>query len=260
MENRKFTKAIVKPPAASFIYGLSTAGLGAPDHPLALRQHAAYRDALTRRGVEVIVMEADPDHPDSTFVEDTAVLTHTTAVLTIPGADSRKGEVAFITPLLSQYFERIEHIESPGTLDGGDICEADDHFLIGISARTNPEGARQLAAILKSEGYDSTLVPLSPRDRALHLKTSIAYIGEGRLVVTQDYAQRPEFSRFHPIVVAPEEAFAANCIRVNDCIFLPSHCPTLTTQLNALGYQTENLDVSEYQKLDGGLSCLSLRF
>src|SRR5690349_10281542 len=155
-----YTRAIVRPPAASFAQGLTAAGLGRPDLSKALEQHANYCAALEQCGVELTRLAADAEHPDSTFVEDTAILTRDCAVLMRPGAPSRAGEVASIANLLPEFYSRIHRIIAPGTVDGGDICQADRHFFIGISERTNLEGARQLAGLLEREGFTSTQVDI----------------------------------------------------------------------------------------------------
>ncbi len=262
-----FTHAIVRPPAESFAQGLTTQELGAPDYRLALEQHAACCLALRDCGLELIELPPDPRYPDSTFVEDVAVLPHRSAlragkvaILTNPGAASRVGEVAAIRPVLAGLFDRLEAITPPGTLDGGDVCQADGHAFIGVSARTNPEGARQLAGLLAREGFGSTLVDIRGLEGILHLKSGLAYIGDNRLVVWEALAGHPAFQAYQRLVVRPEEAYAANCLRVNAAILLPAGAPRLHADLLRLGCRVITLDMSEFHKMDGGLSCLSLRF
>ena len=124
-------------------------------------------------------------YPDSTFVEDTALLTPRGAVLTRPGAASRRDEVESIAPVVRDYFSNVYSIEEPGTLDAGDVCEAGDHFFIGISRRTNEHGAKQLAAILDSFGYSASLIDIRGVSNILHLKSGMAYLSDRRLVVTE---------------------------------------------------------------------------
>src|SRR4029078_7239496 len=140
-----FTRAIVRPPGPHFSDGLTTVDLGIPDYEVALKQHIYYVAALNACGLEVSSLPIDDSHPDSTFVEDTAILTRRCAILTRPGAESRRGEVESIGRELKNSFNEVRSISGPGTVDGGDICEAGDHFFIGVSARTNEDGARQLA-------------------------------------------------------------------------------------------------------------------
>lgn len=260
MSNIQFTRAIVRPPAPNFAAGLTTADLGAPDVPTALAQHAAYCRALQDCGVELTFLEADLRYPDSTFVEDAAVLTPARAVLTNPGAPSRKGEVEAIRPALERYYLHLDAITAPGTLDGGDICEAGSHFFIGLSERTNVEGARQLAAILARDGYTPHFIPVTGIPGILHLKSGIAFLGDNRLVLIDAFADHPAFQGFEVLRVDPAETYAANCLRVNAHVLLPQGFPRLQAAIVALGYPVVPLAMSEFQKMDGGLSCLSLRF
>ena|ERR1051325_1005220 len=156
-----FTCAIVRPPAPNFVAGLTTAGLGVSDYRRALEQHEAYCAAMERCGLSLTRLEPDPDYPDSTFVEDVAILTERCAILTRPGAPSRRGEIESVRNVLSQFFPSLHEIESPGTVDGGDICQAGEHFFIGLSARTNEAGGRQLSEILTKAGYASSLVDIT---------------------------------------------------------------------------------------------------
>jgi dimethylargininase len=134
-----FTHAIVRPPGATFAAGLTSSNLGPPDLTLALKQHDAYCRTLEHLGLCLDRLPADPDYPDSTFVEDTAIVTSKGAILTRPGAPSRAGEVDSMRVALGRYFSELDQITAPGTLDGGDVCEAGDHFFIGVSHRTNEE-------------------------------------------------------------------------------------------------------------------------
>ena len=256
----KFRHALVRPPAASFAQGLTSAGFGPPDLQLALAQHSAYCDALRRCGLEVRVLAPDGRYPDGTFVEDTAILAERVAIPTIPGAPSRVGEVASIAQAIAGYRPDVQHIVAPGSVDGGDICQADAHFFIGLSARTNDEGARQLADILRAHGYTASMVDIRSNRTLLHLKSGIAWLGDGRLVLTSDFPSVPEFSRYQLIRITPAESYAANCVRINEHVLIAAGFPHFAGALGALGLATIALDMSEFRKMDGGLSCLSLRF
>lgn len=258
-----FKNAIVRIPGDNFSEGLTSVGqgaLGLPVYTKVLEQHAAYCKALEACGLQLTVLEKDLDHPDSTFVEDTAVLTKNAAVLTRPGAESREGEVARIREPLLRFFRKHHEITAPGTVDGGDICEAGNHFFIGVSHRTNEEGARQLGAFLAQEGYTSSWVDIRAMTTILHLKSGLSCIGENTLVVMEEMAGRPEFKDYRLIRVSEAESYAANCVRINDRVFLPSGFPGLEASLKQHGFSPLTLDMSEYRKMDGGLSCLSLRF
>jgi dimethylargininase len=259
-----FTKAIVRLPASNFADGLTTVSLGTPDFATTVEQHARYCEALVQCGLSLTHLEADARHPDSTFVEDVAVLTPRGAILTLPGAASRAGEVAHMRTVLPAFYPKLADIVAPGTLDGGDICEAGEHFIIGISLRTNEEGARQLAAWLEGLGYTTSFVDIRQTPGILHLKSGIAFIGDdggkGHMLVIEALADHPALQQFKLVIVAPGEEYAANCVRVNGHVLMPSGFPQLASTLHELGYAVIALDMSEYQKMDGGLSCLSLRF
>jgi dimethylargininase len=255
-----FTHAIVRQPASNFSAGLTGAGLGAPSYERALEQHDAYCTALEQCGLTLTRLELDPNYPDSTFVEDTAILTERCAVLARPGAPSRTGEVASMRSVLTTFFSSVPAIESPGTLDGGDVCEAGNHFFIGISERTNEAGARQLAGLLGSFNYACSFVDIRGVKGVLHLKSGLAYLGEARLAVIEALSSRAEFRDYDLVSVNADEEYAANCVRVNDRVLLAAGYPSWERKLRDLGYQTIALEMSEFRKMDGGLSCLSLRF
>jgi dimethylargininase len=257
----KYTKAIARLPGRNFSAGLTTAaGDSRPDIDKALAQHAAYCAALSACGLDVTVMNADEDHPDGTFVEDTFVIAEGIAVATRPGAKSREGEVAAVAATVRRFISNHERIEAPGTVDGGDICQAEKHFLIGISARTNEAGASQLAAILARHGFTASMIDIRAHESLLHLKSGIAYIGEQRYVVAPGFPSVPDTARFEKIEVIAGEGYAANCVRVNGEVLIAAGFPKLAASLTSLGYRVRALEMSEFAKMDGGLSCLSLRF
>jgi dimethylargininase len=206
----------------------------------------------------LIRLPAEEEYPDSTFVEDTALLTPRGAVLTRPGAESRRGEVESIEPVIRAHFDNVHSIEAPGTLDAGDVCEAEDHFFIGISRRTNEHGAKQLARILDSFGYTSSLIDIRRLSNILHLKSGLAYLPGKRLVIIDALRELKEFSGYNLIRLNSTEEYAANCLSLNGKILIASGFPALQHEL--AGDSIISLDMSEFQKMDGGLSCLSLRF
>lgn len=255
-----YSRAIVRPPGSSFSEGLTQANLGVPDLRLALQQHAAYCAALEKCGLFLTKLDPDPRFPDSTFVEDTAVLTSHNAILTHPGALSRRGEVSGMEQVLAGIYPSLKKIPSSGTLDGGDVCQVEGHFFIGLSERTNEVGAQQLAEFLKADGYTSSFVDIRGLDNMLHLKSGMAYLGDMRMILTQELAALESFNGFEIIPVDPNENYAANCLRINDFVLLPAGHPGIAMTLSSLGYTTLTLEMSEFEKMDGGLSCLSLRF
>ena len=257
----RFTNAIVRLPGANFSQGLTTSATkSAPDIGKALEQHAAYCRALAACGLDVTLIEADTQYPDGTFVEDTFVIAEGVAIATRPGAKTRIGEVASVAAALRRFRPRWEQIEAPGTVDGGDICQADDHFLIGLSARTNEAGAAQLAAILARHHYSSSTVDIRGHSSLLHLKSGIAYIGERRFLMTTGFPPVDEIADAERIEVSAIEAYAANCVRVNDDVFVAAGFPNVASALTKRGYRVRAIDMTEFAKMDGGLSCLSLRF
>ncbi len=259
-----FSRAIVRPPSANFGAGLTTVNLGKPDYSRALEQHEAYCAALEQCGLALTRVEADPRYADSTFVEDVAVLTTDCAIVMRPGAPSRAGEVVGVREVLEQFYPSLKSIDEPGTVDGGDVCEVvcevGKHFFIGISERTNADGAEQLAALLATCGYTSTLVNVREVKEILHLKSGLAYLGDGRLALIGALADRREFRDYDLVRVDAGEEYAANCVCVNDYVLVVAGYEAFERKLQILGYQTLALDMTEFQKMDGGLSCLSLRF
>ena len=201
-------------------------------------------------------MEPDDAYPDATFVEDTAIVTARGAILTRPGAPSREGEVHSMAKCLRQFHADLCVIAAPGTVDGGDICDADGHFLIGVSARTNEHGAHQMAQHLRRLGYTSSLVDIRANPALLHLKSGVAYLGEGLWVADGGIA----LDARDPILVPRSEAYAANCVRVNGAVLVAAGYPRTSAALASRGCRVVPLEMSEFRKMDGGLSCLSLRF
>ena len=252
-----FKHAIVRIVSKNFQYGLTSSKLGKPDYNKALIQHSNYIEALRKCGLKVLTLKADDRFPDSTFVEDTAVINEDLAIIANLGATSRKGEEIEIRKVLDKFYENVESIEKPGTLDGGDVLRVEDQYFIGISKRTNKVGALQLKEILKKYGYSCSLVKLK---EVLHLKTGVAYIGDKNLIVSGEFIDNPLFQDYNIIKVDEDESYAANCIRVNNYVLIADGYEKLINSISSLGYKVLKLDITEFRKMDGGLSCLSLRF
>jgi dimethylargininase len=255
-----FRYATVRPPGDNFAQGLTSSWLGAPDFAVASAQHHDYCAALEACGLELLRLPPDLEHPDSTFVEDTAVLTERLAILARPGAISRLQEVAGVKDCIQRHYSIVREIEPPGTLDGGDICDAGLHFFIGLSHRTNEAGARQLCQFLSADGYTSSTVDIRGVSSILHLKSGIAHLENRDLVVMEELAGRDEFAGYNLIRVMPKESYACNCVLVNRHVLVPAGFPYVAGELERRGYKTIELEMSEFRKMDGGLSCLSLRF
>ncbi|HEX3950381.1 MAG TPA: arginine deiminase family protein [Steroidobacteraceae bacterium] len=257
----RFSNAIVRLPGPNFSEGLTTSTRKrVPESAKALQQHAAYCSALQACGLHVTVMEADLQYPDGTFVEDTFVIAERVAIAMRPGAKTRIGEVASVAATLRRFTPRWEQIEAPGTVDGGDICQADEHFLIGLSARTNEAGAAQLTAILARHHYTASTVDIRGHASLLHLKSGIAYLGARRFLVVHGFPAIDAMADADRIEVAQSDAYAANCIRVNDHVLIAAGFPQVAAALKEQGLGSLTLEMSEFAKMDGGLSCLSLRF
>ncbi|MCI7145313.1 MAG: arginine deiminase family protein [Clostridiales bacterium] len=256
----KFNNVIVRRPCKAICDGITSAPeLGQPIYEKALEQHDKYIEALKKCGVEVTVLEADERYPDSCFVEDPALITRKCAIITNPGAESRNGEKNEIIGAVKKFFpeDKIEYIKDPGTLEGGDVMMVGDTFYVGLSARTNAEGIRQLTEILNKYGLECVQVPL---EKVLHLKTGVNYLENNNMLVSGEFIEKPEFQKYNKIVIPEEEAYAANCIWVNDTVIVPEGYPAVLKAVQDAGYKTLLVDTSEFRKIDGGLSCLSLRF
>lgn len=220
-------------------------------------QHNAYIKALEQCDVSIQVLPANEAFPDSTFVEDTAVLTPEFAIICNPGAESRNDEIQEMEPVLKEYYTNLHYIKTPGFVDGGDVLQIENKFYIGISDRTNEKGAEQFKDIVENNGYEATIVPL---EKFFHLKTGVSYLGNDIIVVAGEFIDHPVFNDYKKIIVPDEEEYAANCIRVNDYVIVPEGFPQTKEQINDAGFKTIEVPTTEFQKHDGGLSCLSLRF
>ncbi|MGM0666465.1 MAG: dimethylarginine dimethylaminohydrolase family protein [Bacteroidota bacterium] len=257
MIRQLFTRAILRKPGLSMIRGLRSTDLGTPGYELALRQHTNYARALQLCGLETIVLEADESYPDSVFVEDTALLTPECTIICRPGAESRRGETAGIKPVIEKYYKTIYEVKAPGTVEAGDIMMVGSHFYIGLSERTNREGAGQLISFLEGHGMTGSMVELKD---VLHLKTGVSYLENNTLLAAGEFPLKKEFQSFNIIDIDLSESYAANCIWVNGNVLVPAGYPGTRDKIRDAGYNIIEIDVSEFRKLDGGLSCLSLRF
>jgi dimethylargininase len=239
------------------VNGLTSANLGIPDYEKAVEQHVAYTEALKKADLQVRVLPASEEYPDSTFIEDTALLTPDCAIITNPGAPSRQGEVHGIKSILGEYFREMVAIKPPGTVDGGDILTVGKHCYVGLSKRTNEYGANQVIEILNHYDFTGSIIKL---ENMLHLKTGVAYLENNNLVACGELLRHKDFQKFNLVKISEDESYAANCVWINDLVLIPSGFPKAKNSIEMAGFETFELDVSEFQKLDGGLSCLSLRF
>ena len=255
-----FKNVIVRTPSKSIIDGItSNPQYGKPNYELALKQHEKYIEALKSCGVNVTVLPAMEEFPDSCFVEDTAVLTPNCAIISNPGADSRREESKYMVDTIKKFYrdDQIEYITSPGTMEGGDVMMVGNHFYIGLSARTNEEGCKQFISALEKHGHTGSIVPL---EKVLHLKTGLAYLENNNLLVAGEFVDKEVFSKYNKIIISEDESYSANCIWVNNKVLVPAGYEKTKAAIEKAGYEVIVVDTSEYRKIDGGLSCLSLRF
>ena len=256
----KFSHVIVRKPARSLIDGITSAPeLGKPDYELACKQHGDYIAALKQCGVDVTELPALEEYPDSCFVEDPRSSRAWEPSSPIPAPKAATARRSRSEPAVRQFFddEHIKRIVAPGTLEGGDVMMVGDHFYVGRSARTNEEGIRQFIEILEGWGLEGSEVPL---EYVLHLKTGVNYLEDGNMLVSGEFVTKPDFQQYNLIEIPEDEAYAANCIWVNGTVIVPEGYPAVLKAVQDAGYKTLTVDTSEYRKLDGGLSCLSLRF
>ena len=221
------------------------------DYERARMQHEQYVALLRELGCEVIEMPADDAYPDCVFIEDTAIVLDDVAVITRPGAESRRGEVDAVADAL-QRLRPIVRIEAPATIDGGDVLVLGDRIFVGLSSRTNEEALAQLARLTGRE-----VVPVRTHG-ALHLKTAITRVGERTLLVNRAWVDVAPFDGWELIDAHPEEPFGANAVRLRDAIIYPTAFPKTAARLEARGLHLKRVDADELAKVEGGVTCCSL--
>ena len=253
----QFTHAIVRQPAKSIIRGLRAVDVGSPDYDKMICDHKGYVDALTSAGVAVINLTALDKFPDGQFVEDTALCLPEAVILMRPGAPSRLGEVNEISPKLRDLFKAVFAIEQPGHIEGGDILVTGKEILVGRSARTDENGVRQLSEIVTPLGYVIREIFTPPE--ILHFKTDCSLLSPHEILSTKRLEASGCFDGYRVINVADGEEAAANAIRVNDYVIMPAGFPRTKAILEEHDYKVKVINNTECAKLDGGMSCLSLR-
>lgn len=255
----RFTHAICRLPAPSITRGLRAVDTGAPDLAIMLAHHADYVAALRATGAEVTVLPALPDYPDSVFVEDTALCLPEGAVVMRPGAPSRLGEAAEMAPHLAALYGSVRRIAGADSfIEGGDILVTETEILVGRSARTNAAGIAELAAIVAGWGWRLREVETPPG--VLHFKTDCSLLDGGTILSTRRLSASGCFAGYRVLDVAEGEEAAANTIRFNDRVLMPAGFPATRATIEAAGYRVVEIGNSECARLDGGMSCLSLRF
>lgn len=254
----RFTHAITRRPGRSIIGGLRAVDMGAPDLDLMLEHHAAYVAALRATGAKVVELDAAESFPDSVFVEDTALCLPEGAVVMRPGAPSRLGEAAEMAPHLRALYGKVLEITGPGFIDGGDILVTEREILIGRSARTDAAGIAELTELVAPWGHKVREVFTPPG--VLHFKTDCSLLDGNTILATKRLAASGCFDGYRVIHTAPGEEAAANSIRFNDVVLMPAGFPGTRAAILAAGFAIMEIGNSECAKLDGGMSCLSLRF
>jgi dimethylargininase len=235
---------------------LSFVARTAIDLDRAVAQHAAYRDALRALGCEVVSLPAQPDMPDAVFVEDVAIVLDEVAVLTRPGATSRRHEGASVAEALARY-RPLSKIQAPGTLDGGDVLRVGRTLFVGEGARSNTAGIAQLRVLLEPFGYDVRAVPTRG---CLHLKSAVTQVADDTLLVQPEWVDTSAFDGYRLIEIDPAEEHAANVLQIGERVVHPACFPKTRERLEAAGIQVVPVDLSELQKAEGAVTCCSLVF
>jgi len=222
----------------------------------AVEQHRCYEECLARLGVRIVRLPAEPDLPDSVFVEDTAIVLDELAIITRPGATSRRAETESVADLLSD-FRPLKFIQSPATLEGGDVMRVDRTLYTGLSARTNLEGIEQLRVIAEPYGYEVRVVEVTG---CLHLKTACAYLGARTMLLNRRWIKVENMTEFDLINVSRYEPWAANTLTIGDTVFMVDGFTRTRVSLKERGFDVHTIDIGELQKAEAGLTCLSLIF
>jgi dimethylargininase len=254
----EFTRAITRRPPATIINGLRAADIGTPDLTRMLADHAHYVATLKQTGADVIELSELEDFPDSVFVEDTALCLPQGAVMMRPGAPSRMGEVDEMEPALRKVYDNVRRINGPGHIEGGDILVTGREILVGRSDRTDAAGVAELADIVSDWGYQLREVFTPPG--VLHFKTDCSLLDGETILATRRLDASGCFDGYRVLHTAEGEDAAANSIRFNQLVLCPAGFPRTAEMLNDAGYDVVEINNSECAKLDGGMSCLSLRF
>jgi dimethylargininase len=226
------------------------------DLQIACAQHRAYEGLLEKLGARVVSLPAEPDLPDSTFVEDPAIVLDELAVIFPLGTESRRPEAASLAQAISK-FRKLEHVTLPGTLEGGDILRIAHKLFVGVTKRSNAEGIRQLAAILSRHNYGIISVAVTG---CLHLKSALTLLGRDTLLANRAWFDAAPLSAYDWIDVDPAEPHAANALALSNTVIFPASFPRTRARIEARGFHVTPLDISELQKAESGLTCSSLIF
>jgi len=219
-------------------------------------QHHAYQDLLGTLGARVISLPAEPDLPDSMFVEDPALVLDELAIIFPLGTESRRPEAATIAAALKP-FRRLEYVQLPGTIEGGDILRLRGKLYVGLTARSNSEGIAQLTRIVAPHGYQVIGVPVTG---CLHLKSAVTALAHNTLLANRAWFDSSFFPGYDWVDVDPSESHAANALALGNTIIFPASFESTRASIEARGFHVAPLDISELQKAESGLTCSSLIF
>lgn len=249
--------AFVRGVPASFAECVTAAAPNPPLRPeIAAEQHSRYVAALELGGYEVVAVPTDDDRPDSSFVEDTAVVVGTRVLVTRLGHPSRRDEVEPVADALGGRFP-LFRVREPATIDGGDVLKVGSSLFVGFGGRTNDEGIRAIAAVAEPQGLSVTPVPVT---RVLHLKSGVSALDDSTLLWHRDACDRDVFDGFDVIEVPGDDPEAANVVRLADGrVLVADHHPETASLVAGRGFGVVTTDVSEFARADGGLTCLSIR-
>ena len=253
-----FSHAIVRAVSPSIGRGLRSIDTGEPDLDVFNQHHDAYVAALASTGATVIELEALGEFPDSVFIEDTALCTPEGAIVLRPGAPSRLGEAAAVLPALSELYDEVEIVEGPGFIEGGDILTTEREILVGRSTRTDADGIEEIRRLVEKWGHSVREVETPPG--VLHFKSDCSLLDEETVLATPRLSASGCFKEYRVIDTAEGEEACANSIRFNDIVLMPAGYSRTADLLSNAGYDVREIGNSEAAKLDGGMSCLSLRF
>ena len=253
----KYKYVITRSPGANYVKAISSTGESQKvDLEKLYYQHQQYCLILEKLGLIVIKLPVNNKFPDGCFVEDPCVIYGNTVVKTILGVDSRKGEGDAICDVL-KYFKNVKQMKKPGAVDGGDVIITENNIFIGNSARTNLEGIKQFKQLLKNEKLPTVIV--IPVTQCLHLKSAATYIGKN-IVLLSNMVEDHYFEDYKKICVPEEENYAADCLNINNHVLIPKKHPYTKKAIEKKGFKTIELEMSEFKKADGSITCLSLLF
>lgn len=253
-----FTHALARKPASNIIDGLRAVDTGTPSLEVFQQHHEDYIAALRSTGAEVAVLDALDEFPDSVFIEDDALCLQEGAIIMRPGAPSRLGEAAALYPILEGIYNTVRTIKGPGFIEGGDILTTETEILVGTSARTDTAGIEELRSLVSDWGY--TVREVHTPEGVLHFKTDCSLLDEETILSTMRLSDSGCFEDYRVIHTADGEEACANAIRFNNLVLMPDGFPKTRKTLEKAGYDVRAIGNTEAAKLDGGMSCLSLRF